>query len=222
MSKKSYFLGSKFTTDGDCRPRFRRQLLLDRKALINLDSVLLSWDITLPTKVCIVKAMVFHCGHVWLWELDHKQGRALKNWCLWTVVLKKTPESPLDSKEIKPVNIKEISPEYSGLMLKLRSQYFGYLMQTASSFGKKPWCWEGRRRRGCQRMRWLDGITDAMDMNLAKLQKMVRDREAWCSVIHVDPKSWIWLGNWTTTTSNDECLFMYLSVSHILDDELLI
>ena len=142
---------------------------------------------------------------------------AFELWC-WRRLLR----APWTARRSSQSILKEISPEYSGLMLKLRSQYFGYLMQTANSFGKKPWCWEGRRRRGCQRMRWLDGITDAMDMNLAKLQKMVRDREAWCSVIHVDAKSQMWLGDWTTMISNDECLFMHLSVSHMFDDELLI
>ena len=116
-----------------------------------------------------------------------------KNWHLRTVVLEKTPESPLDSKEIKPV-LREISLEYSleGLMLKLKLQYFGHLMQIAEFLEKslKLGMIEGRRSKGHQRMTWLDGITDAMDMNLGKLREMVRDREAWHAAVHRVSKSW--------------------------------
>ena len=98
------FLGSKTTADGDCSHEIKRRLLLWRKAMANLDSVLKSRDITLLTKVDIVKAMVFPSSHVWMWEMDHQEGWASKNWCFWTLVLEKTLESPLDSKEIKPVN----------------------------------------------------------------------------------------------------------------------
>ena len=111
------------------------------------------------------------------------------------VVLEKTPESPLDSKEIKPVNLKEINSEYSldGLMLKLKLQYFGHLMGIANSLGKALMLGmiEGRRKREHQRMRWLDGITDAiLEMNLGKLQQMMRDREAWHAALHGITKSW--------------------------------
>ena len=135
-----------------------------------------------------------------MWELDHKEGWESKNWCFWTVVLEKTLENPLDWKEIKPVNpgnqsIKEINTEHSveGLMLKLKLQYFGHLMGRADSLEKTLMLGkiEGRRM-GWQRTRWLDGITDSMDMSLSKLREVVRDRETWHTVGHGVTKSLIW------------------------------
>ena len=105
------FLGSKITPNGDCSYEIKRRLLLGRKAMTNLDSIFKSRDITLPTKVHLVKDNGFSSSHVWMWELDYKECWAPKNWCFWTVVLEKTLESPLDCKEIQPVNPKEISPE---------------------------------------------------------------------------------------------------------------
>ena len=111
-SDRLYFLGSKVTADGDCSYEIKRHLFLRRKAMTNLDSILKSRDIILPTKVHLIKAMVFSSSHVWMWEREnYKESWVLKNWCFWTMVLEKTLESPFDCKEIKPVNLKEINPE---------------------------------------------------------------------------------------------------------------
>ena len=150
----------------------------------------------------------FSSSHVWMWELVHKESWAPKNWCFWTVALEKTLESPLGSKEIKPVSIKEINPKYSleGLMLKLKVQYFGYQMQRANSLEKTRMLgrMEDRRRRRWQRMRWLDGITDSMDIVWASSRKWWRTGKPgvlqfmgsqvghdWATEQHVHLYSWI-------------------------------
>ena len=147
-----------------------------------------------------------------MWEMDHKESLALKNWCFWTVVLEKIFESPLNSKEVQPVHIKEISPEYSleGLMLKLKFQYFGHLMQRTDLLEKTLMLGNinGRRRRGQQRMRRFCGITDSIDMSLSKVQEMVKDREAWCATVHGVMKSQTWLSAWTTRRNEELYLLL--------------
>ena len=195
------FRGSKITAGCDFSHEIKRCLLLGRKVMTNLESILKSRDIILPTKFCLVKAMVFPvvmygCESWTIKKAEHQRTDSFQLWC-WRRLLR----APWTARRSNQSILKEISPVCSleGLILKLKFQYFGHLMQRADLFEKTLMLGniEGRRRMGLQGMRWLDAITHSVDMGLHELRELVMDREAWRDAAHGVSKSWTQLSNWT-------------------------